>query len=109
MIEKLVAGGYVYESFSSPAEVEARHKAAGRDPKLGYDNADRHTTEDEKAAFRAEGRSPVLRLRMPDTEIGFDDLVRGQVTFPAGSIPDFVVVRADGSPLYTLVNPVDDA
>ncbi len=109
VIEKLVAGGYVYESFSTPAEVEARHKAAGRDPKLGYDNADRVTTEDEKAAFRAEGRAPVLRLRMPDTEIGFDDLVRGRVTFPAGSVPDFVVVRADGSPLYTLVNPVDDA
>src|SRR5690349_5397071 len=109
VIEKLVAGGYVYESFSTPAEVEARHKAAGRDPKLGYDNADRATTEDEKAAFRAEGRTPVLRLRMPDTEVGFDDLVRGQVTFPVGSIPDYVIVRADGSPLYTLVNPVDDA
>jgi glutamyl-tRNA synthetase len=109
VIQKLLAGGYVYESFSSPAEVEARHKAAGRDPKLGYDNADRHTTDEQKAAFRAEGRTPVLRLKMPDTEIGFDDLVRGQVTFPVGSVPDFVVVRADGSPLYTLVNPVDDA
>jgi glutamyl-tRNA synthetase len=109
VIEKLVAGGHAYESFSSPAEVEARHKAAGRDPKLGYDNADRSTSDDEKAAFRAEGRSPVLRLRMPDTDLGFDDLVRGQVTFPAGSVPDFVIVRADGSPLYTLVNPVDDA
>jgi glutamyl-tRNA synthetase len=109
VIEKLVAAGHLYESFSSPAEVEARHKAAGRDPKLGYDNADRHTTDDEKAAFRADGRTPVLRLRLPDTDIGFDDLVRGPVTFPAGSVPDFVVVRADGSPLYTLVNPVDDA
>ena len=107
VIEKLVAGGYVYESFSTPAEVEARHKAAGRDPKLGYDNADRATTEDEKAAFRAEGRVPVLRLRMPDTDIGFDDLVRGRVTFPVGSVSDFVVVRADGSPLYTLVNAFD--
>jgi glutamyl-tRNA synthetase len=109
VIEKLVAAGHLYESFSSPAEVEARHKAAGRDPKLGYDNADRHTTDDEKAALRADGRTPVLRLRLPDTDIGFDDLVRGPVTFPAGSVPDFVVVRADGSPLYTLVNPVDDA
>jgi glutamyl-tRNA synthetase len=109
VIEKLLAGGFVYESFSTPAEVEARHRAAGRDPKLGYDNADRSTTDEEKAAFRAAGRAPVLRLRMPDTDIGFDDLVRGRVTFPVGSVPDFVVVRADGSPLYTLVNPVDDA
>jgi glutamyl-tRNA synthetase len=51
----------------------------------------------------------VWRLRMPDEEIVFDDLVRGEVRFPAGSIPDYVVARADGTPLYTLVNPVDDA
>jgi glutamyl-tRNA synthetase len=109
VIGKLLAGGYVYESFSTPAEVEARHKAAGRDPKLGYDNADRQLTEEQKAAFRAEGRAPVLRFRLPDADIGFDDLVRGPVSFPVGSVPDFVVVRADGSPLYALTNPVDDA
>ena len=66
-------------------------------------------TEEQKAAFRAEGREPVLRLRMPDEDITFTDLVRGEVTFPAGSIPDFVIVRGNGAPLYTLVNPVDDA
>jgi len=94
VIGKLLAGGYVYESFSTPAEVEARHRAGGRDPKLGYDNADRQTTDEQKAAFRAEGRTPVLRLRMPDSEVAFDDLIRGRVTFPLGSVPDFVVVRA---------------
>ena len=46
---------------------------------------------------------------MPDDDLTFTDLVRGEITFPAGSVPDFVVVRADGSPLYTFVNPVDDA
>jgi glutamyl-tRNA synthetase len=109
VIGKLLAGGYVYESFSTPAEVEARHRAAGRDPKLGYDNADRLLTEEQRAGLRAEGRAPVLRFRLPDAEIGFDDLIRGAVSFPAGSVPDFVVVRADGSPLYSLTNPVDDA
>jgi glutamyl-tRNA synthetase len=109
VIGKLVAGGYVYESFSTPAEVQARHVAAGRDPKLGYDNADRDLTDEQRSAFRAQGREPVLRFRLPDSDIGFADLIRGQVTFPAGSVPDFVVVRADGSPLYALTNPVDDA
>jgi len=109
VIGKLVAGGYVYESFSTPAEIEARHKAAGRDPKLGYDNADRQLTPEQKAAFREAGRAPVLRFRLPDADIGFDDVIRGPVSFPAGSVPDFVVVRADGSPLYSLTNPVDDA
>jgi glutamyl-tRNA synthetase len=109
VIARLVAGGHVYESFSTPEEVEARHLAAGRDPKLGYDNADRLLGDEQKAAFRALGREPVLRLRMPDDDITFDDLIRGPVTFKVGSVPDFVVVRAGGDPLYTLVNPVDDA
>ncbi len=106
---RLFEAGYAYESFSTPEEAEARHLAAGRDPKLGYDNFDRTLTEEQKAAFRAEGRTPVLRLRMPDTDLTWHDAVRGDVTFRAGSVPDFVIVRANGHPLYTLVNPVDDA
>ena len=109
VIEKLVAGGHLYESFSTNEEVEERHRAAGRDPKLGFDGFDRDLTEEQKAAFRAEGREPVLRVRMPDEDITWTDLVRGEITFKAGTVPDFVVVRANGQPLYTLVNPVDDA
>lgn len=109
VVAKLIETGYAYECYSSPEEVEARHRAAGRDPKLGYDNFDRELTEDQVAAFRSEGRQPVLRVRMPDEDVTFTDLVRGEITFKAGSIPDYVIVRADGSPLYTLVNPVDDA
>ena len=106
---KLLEGGYAYESFSTPEEVEARHRAAGRDPKLGYDGFDRDLTEEQKAQYRAQGRTPVLRMRMPDEPITFTDLVRGQITFQPGSIPDYVIVRGNGHPLYTLVNPVDDA
>ena len=106
---ELLEAGYLYESFSTPAEIEERHKARGEDPKLGYDGFDRDLTEEQKAAFRAEGREPVLRMRMPEEDITFDDLVRGPITFKAGSVPDYVVVRANGDPLYTLVNPVDDA
>lgn len=106
---RLVDAGELYEAYSTPEEVEARHRAAGRDPKLGYDNADRDLTAEQKAQLRAEGREPVLRLRMPDRDITFTDLVRGEITFPAGSVPDPVLVRASGDPLYTLTNPVDDA
>ncbi|MFP7696610.1 glutamate--tRNA ligase [Trueperella sp. LYQ143] len=106
---KLLAAGYAYESFTTPEETEARHRAAGRDPKLGYDGFDRDLTEEQKAAYRAEGREPVLRIRMPDEDITFDDLVRGPITFKAGSVPDYVIMRANGQPLYTLTNPVDDA
>ncbi|HEV7652542.1 MAG TPA: glutamate--tRNA ligase [Actinophytocola sp.] len=106
---RLLDAGELYEAFSTPEEVEARRRAAGQDPKLGYDNADRDLTGERKAELRAEGRGPVLRLRMPDEDITFTDLVRGEVTFKVGSVPDPVLVRANGAPLYTLTNPVDDA
>ncbi len=106
---ELLEAGYLYESFSTPQEIRARHVARGEDPQLGYDGHDRDLTDEQKAAFRAEGREPVLRMRMPETDITFTDLVRGEITFKAGSVPDYVVVRAGGDPLYTLVNPVDDA
>ncbi len=106
---RLVDGGFAYESFSTPEEIEARHRAAGRDPKLGYDGFDRTLTDEQKARYRADGREPVLRMRMPDEDVVFTDLIRGDITFRAGSVPDYVIVRANGQPLYTLVNPVDDA
>ncbi|MEN3271195.1 glutamate--tRNA ligase [Pseudonocardia sp.] len=108
-LQRLIDAGEVYESYSRADEIEARHRAAGRDPKLGYDNADRDLTEEQRAAFRAEGRAPVYRLRMPDRDITFTDLVRGEVTFRAGTVSDFVLARGDGTPLYPLTNPLDDA
>jgi glutamyl-tRNA synthetase len=108
-LQRLIDAGEVYESYSTAEEIEARHRAAGRDPKLGYDNADRELTDARRAEFRTEGRAPVYRLRMPDRDISFDDLVRGKVTFRAGTVADFVLARGDGTPLYPLTNPVDDA
>lgn len=109
VLEKLKDAGEVYPSYSTPEEVEERHKAAGRDPKLGYDNYDRELTADQIAAFEAEGRKPVWRLRMPDHDWEWADLVRGDISFKASTQPDYVVARSNGAPLYTLVNPVDDA
>ncbi|MGU3293869.1 glutamate--tRNA ligase [Williamsia sp. M5A3_1d] len=109
VVARLLDAGEAYEAFSTADEVEARHRAAGRDPKLGYDNFDRDLTDNQREAYRADGRPSVVRLRMPDHDIAFDDLVRGTITYKAGSIPDFALTRASGDPLYTLVNPVDDA
>ncbi len=109
LISRLLATGHLYESYITPDEMEARNVAAGRDPKMGYDNSDRDLTDEQRAAYRAEGRQPALRLRVPDVELGFDDIVRGPIVFPRGATTDFVVVRPNGQPLYTFVNPVDDA
>lgn len=109
VLGQLMATGFVYESFSTAEEIDARNEAAGRAKQLGYDNYDRDLSDEQKAAYRAEGREPALRLRVPDEDLTYVDLIRGEVTFPAGSFPDFVIVRAGGIPLYTFVNPVDDA
>jgi glutamyl-tRNA synthetase len=109
VVEKLKAAGHLYESFLTGEEIDARNEAAGRAKQLGYDNSERDLDQATKDKYLAEGRSPALRLRVPDSDITFTDLVRGEITFPAGSFPDFVVVRPNGHPLYTLVNPVDDA
>ena len=108
-VARLRAAGHVYDAYSTPEEVEERHRAAGRDPKLGYDGADANLSDEQVAAYREAGREPVVRLRVPQRDITVDDLVRGPITFPAGTVPDPVLVRANGAPLYTLVNPVDDA
>ena len=109
VLNKLIEAGEVYPAYSTNEEVQERHKAAGRDPQLGYDNFDRDLTQEQIDAFEAEGRKPVWRLRMPDQDWTWNDLVRGEVTFKSETQPDYVVARSNGAPLYTLVNPVDDA
>src|SRR5689334_12263954 len=61
IVQRLLDTGEAYEAFSTAEEVEARHTAAGRNPKLGYDNFDRELTDEQRAAFAAEGRKPVVR------------------------------------------------
>ncbi len=108
--DRLRAAGYAYPCYCTPAELAQRREAAlaaGRTP--GYDGQCRELTADQRASFEAEGRSPALRFRMPGTDFTWDDLVRGEMHVGADHVPDYVLVRGNGEPLYTLVNPVDDA
>jgi glutamyl-tRNA synthetase len=103
-------GGKAYDCYCTQVELEERRERARQEGRTsGYDGHCRNLTPDQVAAYEAEGRSSVLRFRMPDTPIVFDDLVRGPITFQAAHVPDYVLVRPNGHPLYTLVNPVDDA
>ena len=107
---RLLEAGRAYRCYCSQAELEERRQRArdeGRNP--GYDGHCRELADSQIAAYEDAGRLPVLRLQMPDRDITFTDLVRGEVTFAAGQVSDFVLVRANGQPLYTLVNPLDDA
>jgi glutamyl-tRNA synthetase len=107
---RLRESGSAYDCYCSTEELDARRERAMAEKRApGYDGHCRALSEAQIAAYREEGRRPVLRFRMPDRDITWDDLVRGPITFAADQVPDFVVVRANGEPLYTLVNPVDDA
>jgi glutamyl-tRNA synthetase len=108
--ERLLADGRAYECYCTEEEVRARNDAArseGRTP--GYDGHCRDLTADERAALAADGRPRSLRFRTPDSGTStFTDLIRGEVTVDWATIPDFVVVRSDDTPLFFLANAVDD-
>ena len=108
-LDHLLRTGHAYYCYCTPEELAARREAArsGGGPS-GYDAHCRMLTAEQVAAYRAEGRKPVVRFRMPEGSTTFTDLVRGEVTFDHAHVPDFVLARADGSPLYTLAVAVDD-
>ncbi|RHW27917.1 glutamate--tRNA ligase [Nocardioides immobilis] len=105
---RLRASSYTYDCYCRNEEVDARRKASGSKV-MGYDGFCRELTDEQVAAFEADGRRPVVRFRMPDGTITWDDLVRGEISFESQFVPDYALCRANGEPLYTLVNPVDDA
>jgi glutamyl-tRNA synthetase len=107
-LERLTAAGHTYRCFCTTEEVDARRKASGS-KLMGYDGFCRDLDAEQVAGFEAEGRAAVVRFRMPEGEIAFDDLVRGRISFHSDHVPDYALARANGEPLYTLVNPVDDA
>jgi glutamyl-tRNA synthetase len=107
---KLLAEGRAYHCYCSQEELEERREAAriaGRP--TGYDGHCRELSPEQAKVYEDEGRHPVVRFRMPDHTITFTDLVRGEISFEPEFVPDYVLVRANGHPLYTLTNPVDDS
>jgi len=109
-VARLVADGHAYECFCTADELAARNddaKFAGRPP--GYDGNCRDLTADERAAFAAEGRTHVVRFRTPEEGVStFADAIRGDVSVEWRLIRDFVIQRADGTPIFFLANAVDD-
>lgn len=107
--DKFLASGAAYHCYCSSEELEAereRQRAANVAP--GYGGTCRSLTAEQIEKFKAEGRKPVLRMRMDDGSTTFVDEIRGEVSFDHKFVPDFVLMRADGSPLYTLAVAVDD-
>jgi glutamyl-tRNA synthetase len=98
-----------YHCYCTPAELEATREAQrAANVAPGYDGKCRDLSAEKIAAYKTEGREAVVRMRMPDGSTTFVDEIRGEVSFDHKFVPDFVLVRADGSPLYTLAVAVDD-
>lgn len=109
-VQKLMDMGRAYECFTTPEELDLLRKVQtmkGEPPR--YDNRHRDLTDAQKAAFRAEGRQPVIRFRLSDEDIVFQDLIRGEQRFkPENLGGDPVIVRSTGLPLFTFYGCVDD-
>ena len=98
-----------YHCYCSADELEERRQVQMKSNQApGYDGKCRDLSADQVEKFKQAGRKPVVRMRMPDGETVFNDAIRGEVKFEHKYVPDFVLARADGSPLYTLAVAVDD-
>ena len=107
--DRLIAAGRLYPAYETGDELDrrrARARALGRPPI--YDRAALALTAEQKAAYEAEGRQPHWRFRLDGRPVQFDDLIKGPQTVNTASMSDPVLVRGDGSYLYTLPSVVDD-
>ena len=108
---KLFDAGSAYRCFDTPEQVQADRAEAEREDRTWLGS--RRSLEldpDTIEAYLAEGRSHVTRLLVPrDRTVAIDDAIRGRVEWDAGLIPDPVILRSDGSPLYNFATVVDDA
>jgi glutamyl-tRNA synthetase len=107
---RLLESGAAYRCYCTTEELDAvrREKETAKQPPR-YNGRCRTLTDEERVAFEAEGRRAAIRFRVPEEKVRFDDLVRGEVEFDNALLGDFVIVRADGMPLYHFVVVVDDA
>ena len=107
--DRLLSQGDAYRCYCTAEELDERRKAAlARGEAPGYDGRCRDLTAQEREAFEAEGRTSVVRFRMPEQEWVVEDLVKGTVRFAADQQRDFVLMRSDGSPVFLLAVAVDD-
>ncbi len=105
-VDRLAESGHAYYAYETPEEVRAlqqRAQAEGR--RVRYN---RDITPQQCAALEAEGRPKTVRFRVPEGETIWQDPVRGTQRWDNREVEDFIILRADGSPIYHLAVVVDD-
>jgi glutamyl-tRNA synthetase len=107
--ERLIAAGRLYPAYETENELDRkrmRARAMGKPPV--YDRAALNLTDDQKRQYEAEGRKPHWRFKLDGRPVTFDDLIKGPQTVNTASMSDPVLIREDGTYLYTLPSVVDD-
>jgi glutamyl-tRNA synthetase len=106
---RLLESGAAYHCWCTPDELEAvRREQEARREAPRYNGRCLRLTDADREQFTAEGRRPAIRFKVPPETIRFDDLIRGEVEFDNALTGDFVIVRADGLPLYHFSVVIDD-
>lgn len=109
-VEKLLASGHAYRDYARTEELAEQRQAAEKAGQtFVYDRRWMAADDQQAARFEAEGRTAVVRLKMPrEGQCVFDDVIRGRVEFEWAAEQDHVIQRPDGTCLYHLANVVDD-
>jgi nondiscriminating glutamyl-tRNA synthetase len=106
---RLLESGGAYQCWCTPEELDAVRRQQEKDHEPPrYNGRCLRMTDADRAQFEAEGRKPAVRFKVPPEKVRFNDLVRGEVEFDNALLGDFVIVRAEGVPLYHFVVVVDD-
>ncbi len=110
-VQRLLDEGKAYYCYCSAEELEESRKAQLADGKTPvYDDHCRKLSDEEIAKYEAEGRKPVVRLKVrKDGVFAFDDMVRGHVEFQASGVGDFIIMKSDGIPVYNFAVVIDDS
>lgn len=107
--EKLIAEKKAFYCFCTEEELNAKKEAANLENRAPiYDGKCRHLTDSETKNLFSLGKEAVIRFHVPHKAYVFHDIVRGQVAFPEGMVGDFVIMRANGIPVYNFAVVVDD-
>jgi glutamyl-tRNA synthetase len=107
--DRLIASSKAYYCYCTPEELETRREAALKlGQTLRYDGRCKHLTPSERAVKEEIGIKPVIRFAMPDKDISFNDLAKGEIIFPPDALGDFVILRSDGVPTYNYAAVIDD-
>ena len=110
MVSKMLQNGTAYKCFLQKEELdELREKSEAKKEIFRVPKTYRNLQADQVNKFIDEGKSYTIRIKIPEGETSFDDLVYGKIKVQNKDLDDFIIARSDGSPTYNFVVAIDDS